>query len=265
MDCEENQLIIVTGPNMAGKSTYLRQVALIVLMAQIGSFVPAREATIGVVDRIFTRVGAFDNLVQGKSTFMIEMVETANILDNATPRSLLILDEIGRGTSTFDGVSIAWAVAEYVHDHPHLGAKTLFATHYHELTELAMTKERVKNCNFAVREWNDEVIFLRKLMEGATNRSYGIQVARLAGLPEQVLARAREILKNLESSELDEIGMPKLARGKGRGSPKRATQMDLFQAQENPLKRELLTMDIENMTPIEALIKLSELKNKVEQ
>jgi DNA mismatch repair protein MutS len=265
MDCEENQLIIVTGPNMAGKSTYLRQVALIVLMAQIGSFVPAREATIGVVDRIFTRVGAFDNLAQGKSTFMIEMVETANILDNATPRSLLILDEIGRGTSTFDGVSIAWAVAEYVHDHPHLGAKTLFATHYHELTELAMTKERVKNCNFAVREWNDEVIFLRKLMEGATNRSYGIQVARLAGLPEQVLARAREILKNLESSELDEIGMPKLARGKGRGSPKRATQMDLFQAQENPLKRELLTMDIENMTPIEALIKLSELKNKVEQ
>jgi len=265
LNCEENQLIIVTGPNMAGKSTYLRQVALIVLMAQIGSFVPAREVTIGLVDRIFTRVGAFDNLAQGKSTFMIEMVETANILDKATPKSLLILDEIGRGTSTFDGVSIAWAVAEYIHDHPTLGAKTLFATHYHELTELAMTKERVKNYNFAVREWNEEVVFLRKLMEGATNRSYGIQVARLAGLPEKVLARAREILKNLESSELDEVGMPKLARGKGRGSSKRATQMDLFQAQENPLKKELLTMDIENMTPIEALMKLSELKNKVEQ
>ncbi len=265
LDCGENQLIIVTGPNMAGKSTYLRQVALIVLMAQIGSFVPAREATIGLVDRIFTRVGAFDNLAQGKSTFMIEMVETANILDNATPRSLIILDEIGRGTSTFDGVSIAWAVAEYIHDHPKLGAKTLFATHYHELTELAMTKERVRNYNFAVREWNDEVVFLRKLMEGATNRSYGIQVARLAGLPIPVLERAKEILKNLESSELDEIGMPKIARGKGRESPKRATQLDLFQAQENPLKKELLTIDIQNMTPIEALIKLSELKNKAEQ
>jgi len=265
LDCGKNQLIIVTGPNMAGKSTYLRQVALIVLMAQVGSFVPAREATIGLVDRIFTRVGAFDNLAQGKSTFMIEMVETANILGNATPRSLVILDEIGRGTSTFDGVSIAWAVAEYIHDYPKLGAKTLFATHYHELTELAMTKERVKNYNFAVREWNEEVVFLRKLMEGATNRSYGIQVARLAGLPEQVLARAREILKNLESSELDEIGMPKIARGKGRGSRGRATQLDLFQAQENPLKKELLTIDIEKMTPIEALIKLNELKNKAEQ
>jgi len=265
LDCEENQLIIVTGPNMAGKSTYLRQVALIVLMAQIGSFVPASEATIGLVDRIFTRVGAFDNLAQGKSTFMIEMVETANILDNATPRSLVILDEIGRGTSTFDGVSIAWAVAEYIHDHPKLGAKTLFATHYHELTELAMTKDRVKNYNFAVKEWNDEVVFLRKLMEGATNRSYGIQVARLAGLPEQVLARAKEILKNLESSELDEIGMPKIARGKARGSPKRPAQLDLFQAQENPLKKELLTVDIEGMTPIEALVKLNELKNKAEQ
>ncbi len=265
LDCDENQLIIVTGPNMAGKSTYLRQVALIVLMAQIGSFVPAREATIGLVDRIFTRVGAFDNLAQGKSTFMIEMVETANILDNATSRSLIILDEIGRGTSTFDGVSIAWAVAEYIHDHPKLGAKTLFATHYHELTELAMAKERVKNYNFAVREWNEEVVFLRKIMEGATNRSYGIQVARLAGLPKQVLDRAREILKNLESSELDEVGMPRIARGKGRTSSRRATQLDLFGARENPLKKELLTIDIENMTPIEALIRLKELKNKAEQ
>jgi DNA mismatch repair protein MutS len=257
-------LIIVTGPNMAGKSTYLRQVALIVLMAQIGSFVPASEATIGLVDRIFTRVGAFDNLAQGKSTFMIEMVETANILDNATSRSLIILDEIGRGTSTFDGVSIAWAVAEYIHDHPKLGAKTLFATHYHELTELAMAKERVKNYNFAVREWNEEVVFLRKIMEGATNRSYGIQVARLAGLPKQVLERAREILKNLESNELDEVGMPRIAMGK-RGKSPRATQLDLFQARENPLKKELLTIDIENMTPVEALIRLKELKNKAEK
>jgi len=265
LDCNENQLIIVTGPNMAGKSTYLRQVALIVLMAQIGSFVPAQEATIGLVDRIFTRVGAFDNLAQGKSTFMIEMVETANILDNATHRSLIILDEIGRGTSTFDGVSIAWAVAEYIHDYPKLGAKTLFATHYHELTELALTKEKVKNYHFVVREWNDEVVFLRKIMEGATNRSYGIQVARLAGLPQQLLDRAREILKNLESSELDEIGMPKIARGKGRVSPRRATQLNLFQAQEDLLRKELFTIDIENMTPIEALMKLQELKSKAEK
>ncbi len=265
LDCNENQLIIVTGPNMAGKSTYLRQVALIVLMAQVGSFVPAQEATIGLVDRIFTRVGAFDNLAQGKSTFMIEMVETANILDNATHRSLIILDEIGRGTSTFDGVSIAWAVAEYIHDYPQLGAKTLFATHYHELTELALTKEKAKNYNFAVREWNDEVVFLRKIMEGATNRSYGIQVARLAGLPKQLLDRAREILKNLESSELDEIGMPKIARGKGRVSPKRAAQLNLFQAQEDLLRKELLTIDIENMTPVEALMKLQELKSKAEK
>jgi len=265
VDRGENQLIIVTGPNMAGKSTYLRQVALIVMMAQIGSFIPAREATIGLVDRIFTRVGAFDNLAQGKSTFMIEMVETANILNNATPKSLIILDEIGRGTSTFDGVSIAWAVAEYIHDYPELGAKTLFATHYHELTELALTKERVRNYNFAVREWNDEVVFLRKITEGATNRSYGIQVARLAGLPRQVIDRAREILKNLESSELDEIGMPKIARGKGREPPKRPTQFPLFQAQEDILRKELITIDIENMTPVEALMKLDQLKRKAKE
>jgi DNA mismatch repair protein MutS len=265
VDCEGNQLLIVTGPNMAGKSTYLRQVALIVLMAQIGSFVPAREATIGLVDRIFTRVGAFDNLAQGKSTFMIEMVETSNILNNATPKSLIILDEIGRGTSTFDGVSIAWAVAEYIHDHPTLGAKTLFATHYHELTELAMTKERVKNYNFAVREWNEEVVFLRKITEGATNRSYGIQVARLAGLPGPVIERAKEILKNLESSELDEVGMPTIAREKGREGPSRETQLNLFQPERDALKRELLAIDTENMTPIEALVKLNELKNKAEK
>jgi DNA mismatch repair protein MutS len=186
-------------------------------------------------------------------------------LDNATQRSLIILDEIGRGTSTFDGVSIAWAVAEHIHDHPRLGAKTLFATHYHELTELAMTKERVKNYNFAVREWNDEVIFLRKIMEGATNRSYGIQVARLAGLPREVIDRAKEILKNLESSELDEVGMPKIAKGKGSASPNGVTQLNLFQAQENRLRKELCMIDIENMTPIEALTKLNELKDKAEQ
>jgi DNA mismatch repair protein MutS len=265
LDCGENQLIIVTGPNMAGKSTYLRQVALIVLMAQIGSFIPAREATIGLVDRVFTRVGAFDNLAQGKSTFMIEMIETAAILGNATPRSLIILDEIGRGTSTFDGVSIAWAVAEYIHDHPQLGPKTLFATHYHELTEMAMTKERVKNYHFAVREWNEEVVFLRKIMEGATNRSYGIQVARLAGLPKPVLERAREVLKNLERSELDEVGMPRIARGKETELSRKDSQFNLFQAPEDVLKRELQTIDIEHLTPLEALVRLNELKKKAEE
>ncbi|KAF0118379.1 MAG: DNA mismatch repair protein MutS [bacterium] len=189
LDSKENQLIIITGPNMAGKSTIMRQVALIVLMAHIGSFVPAKEATVGLVDRIFTRVGALDNLAKGESTFMVEMNETASILRNASNKSLIILDEIGRGTSTFDGLSIAWAVAEYIHDQPTLRTKTLFATHYHELTELALTKERVKNYNIAVKEWNDRIIFLRKLVEGGTSRSYGIQVARLAGLPGEVIDR----------------------------------------------------------------------------
>ena len=181
LDCEENQLLILTGPNMAGKSTYMRQVALITLMAQMGSFVPAREAQVGLVDRIFTRVGASDFITRGQSTFMVEMNETANILNNATDRSLIVLDEIGRGTSTFDGISIAWAVAEYIHTK--LRARTLFATHYHELTELALTMDRVKNYTVAIKEWNDQIIFLRKVVEGGADKSYGIQVARLAGLP----------------------------------------------------------------------------------
>ncbi len=183
LDLEKNRFLIITGPNMAGKSTYIRQIALIVLMAQMGSFVPAARARIGVVDRIFTRIGAADSLARGQSTFMVEMTEVANILRHATKRSLIILDEVGRGTSTFDGLSIAWAVAEYIHDAPPLGARTLFATHYHELTELAVTKEGVRNFNIAVREWGDQIIFLRKIMEGGTNRSYGIQVARIAGVP----------------------------------------------------------------------------------
>jgi len=198
LDCDKQRVIIITGPNMAGKSTYIRQVALIALMAHVGSFVPAEAARIGLVDRIFTRVGASDNLAKGQSTFMVEMNETANILNNATKRSLIILDEIGRGTSTFDGVSIAWAVAEYIHDAPGLGARTLFATHYHELTELSLTKEGVKNYNVAVREWNDSIIFLRKIIEGGASRSYGIEVARLAGLPPEVIKRSLEILSNLE-------------------------------------------------------------------
>jgi DNA mismatch repair protein MutS len=226
LDCGANRLIIITGPNMAGKSTYIRQVALIVIMAQMGSFVPAAEAEIGIVDRIFTRVGASDDLVLGRSTFMVEMQETANILNNATKKSLIILDEIGRGTSTFDGISIAWAVAEYLHDK--VLAKALFATHYHELTDIAVTMSGVKNYNVLVREEKDNVVFLRKIVAGAADKSYGIQVARLAGLPQEVVARAREILGNLEEGEFAEAGQPKIAVHRHRKSKDNSSQMDLF-------------------------------------
>jgi len=257
LDGETNQVLIITGPNMAGKSTYIRQVALITLMAQIGSFVPAEEATIGCVDRIFTRVGASDDITRGQSTFMVEMCEAANIINNATSRSLIILDEIGRGTSTYDGLSIAWAVAEYIHDN--LKAKTLFATHYHELTELALTEERVKNYNMVVKEWDDKVIFLRKVLPGGSNRSYGIQVARLAGFPQGVIDRAREVLANLEKGELNEVGMPRIASSsilpvKG--------QLNLF-VEKDPLREELRGMDVNRMTPLEALLKLNRLKGMV--
>jgi len=262
-DCHENQLLIITGPNMAGKSTFLRQVALIVLMAQTGSFVPAESASIGVVDRIFTRVGASDNLARGLSTFMVEMMETARILDEATSRSLIILDEIGRGTSTFDGLSIAWAVAEYIHDTPNRRSKTLFATHYHELTELALTKPGVANFNFAVREWNDEVIFLKRLIPGGASRSYGIQVARLAGLPKEVIERAKEILANLERGELTKGGVPRLAVKKGEDT--RAGQQTLFPADDEWIKTELRQIPIDTMSPIEAINKLYELKKRIEE
>ena len=214
LDGTEQQILIITGPNMAGKSTYIRQVALLVLMAQVGSYIPAARATIGLVDRIFTRIGATDDLARGQSTFLVEMNETANILNNATTRSLVVLDEIGRGTSTFDGLSIAWAVAEHLHNV--VGAKTLFATHYHELTELAATLPRVKNYNVVVREWHDKVIFLHKILPGGTDKSYGIQVARLAGLPKEVVARAKEVLANLEESEISAEGQPKIAERKQR-------------------------------------------------
>jgi DNA mismatch repair protein MutS len=209
LDGGPNRLLIITGPNMAGKSTFIRQVALLTLMAQIGSYLPAQRAEIGLADRIFTRVGASDDLSRGQSTFMVEMNETANILNNATERSLIILDEIGRGTSTFDGLSIAWSIAEFLHDRTR--ARTLFATHYHELTELEMTRPGVKNYNVAVREWNDQIIFLRKIIEGGADKSYGIQVARLAGLPPEVIARAKEVLSNLELAELNADGKPKIA------------------------------------------------------
>ena len=265
MNTQEHQILIITGPNMAGKSTYLRQVALIVLMAQMGCFVPASEAKIGVVDRIFTRIGASDNIMRGQSTFMVEMMETARILNQATSRSLVVLDEIGRGTSTFDGLSIAWAVAEYLHDQSFLRPKTLFATHYHELTELALTKERVKNYNVAVKEWSGEIIFLRKIVEGGTARSYGIQVARLAGLPQKVIDRAKEILSNLESGELDAMGMPKIAMTKRVIlKPQPPLQPSLF-SQSDPVRSKLKKIKIDQLTPIEALNILDELKKKAEK
>jgi len=265
MNTQEHQILIITGPNMAGKSTYLRQVALIILMAQMGCFVPAREVRIGVVDRIFTRIGALDNIMRGQSTFMVEMMETARILNQATSRSLVVLDEIGRGTSTFDGLSIAWAVAEFLHDHPSIRPKTLFATHYHELTELALTKERVKNYNVVVKEWNGEIIFLRKIVEGGTNRSYGIQVARLAGLPQRVIDRAKEILSNLEKGELDAMGMPKIATTKIQTlKPKPPLQPSLFN-QPDPIRSELKKIKTNQLTPLEALNILDELKKEAEK
>jgi len=218
LDNTQNQLIIITGPNMAGKSTYIRQVAILVILAQMGSFIPADEASIGLVDRLFTRVGASDDLARGRSTFMVEMQETANILNNATPSSLIVLDEIGRGTSTFDGISIAWAVAEYLHNNPRVKARTLFATHYHELTDLALTMDGVKNYNVLVREKDDRVVFLRKIVPGGSDKSYGIQVARLAGLPPEVVDRAKEILANLEEGEIGETGQPTIAQHRSRGA-----------------------------------------------
>ena len=228
LDGLENQVIIITGPNMAGKSTYIRQVGLIVILSQMGSFVPAAEAEIGVTDRVFTRVGASDDLARGRSTFMVEMQETANILNNATRRSLIVLDEIGRGTSTFDGISIAWAVAEYLHDHAETKAKTLFATHYHELTDLALTMPGVKNYNVLVREQDDRIAFLRRIVPGAADKSYGIQVGRLAGLPEPVIDRAKEILTNLEDNEFGEKGQPRLAERRPRKKREAEGQLKLF-------------------------------------
>jgi DNA mismatch repair protein MutS len=261
IDTDSNNVLIITGPNMAGKSTYMRQVALIVLLAQIGSFVPAKEAKIGIVDRIFTRIGASDVITKGQSTFMVEMIETANILNNATSKSLILLDEVGRGTSTFDGISIAWSVVEYIAKK--LKARTLFATHYHELTELSLCLEGVKNLNVAVKEWGDEIIFLRKIEEGPADKSYGIQVARLAGLPSETIKRAKEILSNLEKAELNELGAPKLAYTPESLSSQSTGQLDLFTTQADPVIKELLGLDIMSMTPIEALNKLYEMRKKL--
>ena len=266
LDTRDCQLIVLTGPNMAGKSTLLRQTGLIVLMAQLGSWVPARRAQIGVADRIFTRVGASDSLTTGESTFMVEMRESAAILSEATPRSLVLLDEIGRGTSTFDGLSIAWAVAEYLHDTPGLHPRALFATHYHELADLARTKPGVRNFHFACEERGQDVLFLRRMEPGAASRSYGIEVARHAGLPRAVIRRARQVLANLEGGEFDEKGTPRIARRPGEGA---AAQMGLFEpaagqsassVQNDPLRDALSDLEVEKLTPLEALNELDRLK-----
>ncbi len=261
---EDAQLHIITGPNMSGKSTYLRQVALIVLMAQIGSFVPAASASVGIADRIFTRVGLQDDLATGQSTFMIEMVETAQILNNATPRSLIILDEIGRGTSTYDGLSIAQAVAEHIHNHPRLGAKTLFATHYHELIDLARYLPRVRNYNVAVAEEGGTVVFLHQIVPGGADKSYGIHVAQLAGLPRPVLGRAQEVLSQLEGDSHrsgSQLGKPRARKEKAAPAPE---QMPLF-GQPSAILEELLKLDISSMTPLEAITKLYELQGKAKE
>lgn len=266
MDHSENQFLLITGPNMAGKSTVLRQVALTVLMTQMGSFVPCRNASICITDRIFTRVGALDNLSSGQSTFMVEMEETANILNNATPKSLVILDEIGRGTSTFDGMSIAWAVVQYLHDLDNSGVKTLFATHYHELTALEEYLPRFKNFNILVKEFNDNIVFLRQLAKGGTNKSYGIQVARLAGVPDAVIMGAKQVLSDIELKNSTQGIQPvvqKKAPKRKKKRNKHSNQLELFEQTQSPIKKILENIDISSITPLEALNVLNDLKKRI--
>ena len=271
LDNHERRISIITGPNMAGKSTYMRQTALIVLMAQMGSFVPAAEADIGISDRIFTRVGASDDLASGQSTFMVEMTEVANILRNATNKSLLILDEIGRGTSTFDGLSIAWAVIEYISNSKLLGAKTLFATHYHELTELEGKIENVNNYCIAVKEKGDDIIFLRKIVKGGADKSYGIQVARLAGVPQSVTDRAKEIVEELVQADVTGKIKEIEVQGQEASKPKAKhfdevdlAQMSLFDTvKDDDVIKEIKELDLANLTPIDALNTLYQLQNKL--
>jgi DNA mismatch repair protein MutS len=261
------QMAVITGPNMAGKSTYIRQVALIVLLAHMGSFVPAEKAEIGVVDRIFTRIGAADDISRGESTFMVEMRETARILSGLTPRTLVVLDEVGRGTSTFDGLSIAWAVAEHLHDSPHR-PKVLFATHFHELTDIVQTSARAQNFHVAVREWQGDIIFLRRIDPGSASKSYGIQVARLAGIPEKVVARARDILKNLEYAEYNEYGLPNIA-GPGASPGALPAQMDLFggrrSSEEDAVLEEIRRTEPDRLSPLDALLRLAEWKERMQK
>jgi DNA mismatch repair protein MutS len=267
LDTDAAQILLITGPNMAGKSTIIRQVGLIVLLAQMGSFVPARRARIGVVDRIFTRVGAADNLARGESTFMVEMNEAANILNNAGPRSLILMDELGRGTSTYDGLSLAWAIVEYLHGRQDLGPRTLFATHYHELTQLEQSLARLKNYNVLVREEGGHVVFLHRLAPGPCDRSYGIHVAQMAGMPEPVVARAQEILQQLEQEPGTGAAEPPVSapRKKAVARPSATAQMELFTpAAPPPMVEELRGLDLSRLTPLQALLKLNEWKGSLD-
>ena len=269
LDNGNNRISIITGPNMAGKSTYMRQTAIIVLMAQIGSFVPASSAKIGIVDRIFTRVGASDDLASGQSTFMVEMNEVANILRNATSNSLLVLDEIGRGTSTFDGLSIAWAVVEHISNPKLLGAKTLFATHYHELTELEGKLHNVNNYCIAVKEKGDDIVFLRKIVRGGADKSYGIQVAKLAGVPDSVIERAKQIVEELSANDITAVTKNLTVETGTKKKKEKLDEVDLAQmslfdtVKDDDILEELKNVDLSNMTPIDALNKLYELQNKI--
>ena len=257
LDRDSQQIIMITGPNMSGKSAILRQTALIVLLAQIGSFVPAEEVKMGVVDKIFTRVGASDNISQGESTFMTEMNESASILNNISEKSLVLLDEIGRGTSTYDGISIAWAITEYLHDHPS-SPKTLFATHYHELNDMTSQFDRIKNFNVEVKELKDKVLFMRKLVPGGSHHSFGIHVAKMAGMPQQVISKANKILKRLEKSHKQEDSIEAM-----KAIQEEEMQLSFFNL-DDPLleniKQEILQVDINTLTPVEALMKLNEIK-----
>jgi DNA mismatch repair protein MutS len=254
----DRMVTIITGPNMAGKSTYIRQVALIVILAQIGSFVPAAEARIGVVDRVFTRIGAADDIARNASTFMVEMLEIANILNNASPRSLVVLDEVGRGTSTFDGLALAWAIVEHLHET--IRARSLFATHYHQLVDLAERHKGVCNMHVSVREWNDEIVFLHKLVEGGTDRSWGIHVARIAGVPRPVIERAKQVLADVEKDAEDLA--PKLSRS-AKAKRDDTQQLSLFAPPSSAVETELSKLDVDRITPIEALMILRDLRSKL--
>ncbi|MBO7316492.1 MAG: DNA mismatch repair protein MutS, partial [Paludibacteraceae bacterium] len=263
LDREKQQIIIITGPNMAGKSALLRQTALIVLMAQIGCFVPAESAQIGVVDKIFTRVGASDNISMGESTFMVEMNEAASILNNISERSLILFDELGRGTSTYDGISIAWAIVEYIHEHNNIKAKTLFATHYHELNEMEKSFARIKNYHIAVKEVEKQVVFLRKLERGGSEHSFGIHVAKMAGMPRSVVKRADEILQQLEEANRNSGSEVSSKPTKKMATEREGLQLSFFQLDDpvlEAIRDEIKNTDINNLTPIEALNKLNEIK-----
>ena len=265
LDTEKQQVMMITGPNMAGKSALLRQTALIVLLSQVGCFVPAERARIGLVDKIFTRVGASDNLALGESTFMVEMTEAADILNNVSSRSLVLFDELGRGTSTYDGISIAWAIVEYLHEHQSSRARTLFATHYHELNEMEKLFPRIKNFNVAVKELDGKVIFLRKLVAGGSEHSFGIHVAEIAGMPRTIVKRSEEVLKQLEAdnAEVGSVGRPKV---QNIGKDNEGVQLSIFQLEDPVLSQvrdEIIGLDINNLTPMEALNKLSDIKKIV--